>query len=127
VAWSAEWRTKGELADAVLVLDDNGVVHNAFSATPSILSRMLTEMSDLWAWRGQGPIEGEKRDPESWGTLVIARGSGGEVLEVEPELFWKGIYQWFRSHGVDYDTPGLKEDGPPEDPPYVPPYSAMDD
>ncbi len=29
----------------------------------------------------------------------------GEVIEADPELFWQGIYLWFRSHGVDYDTP----------------------
>jgi hypothetical protein len=22
---------------------------------------------------------------------------------MDPELFWEGIYSWFRSRGVDYD------------------------
>ena len=23
----------------------------------------------------------------------------------DPEKFWEGVHIWFRSHGVDYDTP----------------------
>jgi hypothetical protein len=45
----------------------------------------------------------DKRDPAAWGHLVIARGASGEVLTMDPELYWEGIYAWFRSRGVDYD------------------------
>jgi hypothetical protein len=43
--------------------------------------------------------------PSAWGHLVIARAQTGEVLTMDPEAFWSGIHQWFRSRGVDYDTP----------------------
>ena len=108
MAWAAQWRTKGESNDAVLVLDERGKVQAAIPATQSVLSRLLTEMGDLATWRGESSPGDDPPNPETWGQLVISRAISGEVIEVEPELFWHGIYSWFRAHGVDYDTPGLK-------------------
>jgi hypothetical protein len=34
----------------------------------------------------------------------MVRASSGEVLQMDPERFWDGIYEWFRSKGVDYDS-----------------------
>ena len=31
---------------------------------------------------------------------------GGQVITMDPGRFWEGVYEWFRSRGVDYDTPG---------------------
>jgi hypothetical protein len=109
MGWTAEWRTQGDLKDAVFVLDDEGRVREAFQASQPVLSRFLARMGDLQSWHGETSVDGNKQDPEAWGELVIARGSSGEVIEVEPELFWHGIYMWFRSHGVDYDSPGLQD------------------
>jgi hypothetical protein len=111
MVWTAEWRTKGDSADAVLVLDDSGKVYEALTASQPVLSRFLTDMADLAKYSGESSVGGEDRNPETWGELVIRRAISGEVIEVEPELFWHGIYTWFRSHGVDYDTPGA-EDSP---------------
>ena len=103
---SAEWRTRGAQNDAILVLEDDGAIREAILVDGAILSRFLTEqLDDLVNWRGQSLVEGEKREPDAWGELVISRAETGEVIEADPELFWQGIYLWFRSHGVDYDTP----------------------
>lgn len=106
MALSVEWRTRGAKNDAILVLDGEGAIREAIVCDDAILSRFLTEqLEDLDSWRGQTLVEGEKRERDAWGELVIARAGTGEVLEADPELFWQGIYLWFRSHGVDYDTP----------------------
>jgi hypothetical protein len=110
MAWSAEWRTKGQQNDAVFVLDDQHGLRQAFSATQPALARLLTQMGDLASWKGAS-VAVDERNPDAWGELVISRAETGEVIEVDPELFWQGIYVWFRSQGVDYDSPGL-EDGP---------------
>jgi hypothetical protein len=104
VVLSAEWRTDGE-RDAVLIVEDDTRVREALAANPEVLSRLLTETGDLGTWRGEQEVEANKQEPSTWGHLVIARASTGEVLTMDPERFWGGIYEWFRSRGVDYDTP----------------------
>jgi hypothetical protein len=125
--WTAQWRTKGPFSDAVLVLDDSGKVSEALLASQIVLSRLLTQMGDLESWRGDTPVSVDENDPETWGQLVIARAHTGEVIEVEPELFWHGIYLWFRSRGVDYDTPGLDGGLPPASATRPPRSALMDD
>ena len=102
MALSAEWRTNGEF-DAVLIVEDEDTVKEALLANPEVLSQFLTDAGDLHAWRGARQVEGEKRKPAAWGSLVIARAETGEVITMDPERFWEGIYLWFRSRGVDYD------------------------
>ena len=125
--WTVQWRTKGDLSDAVFVLDERGKVRGAIPASQPVLARFLTEMGDIGTWSSNAPVEGDIGKPDDWGTLVAARGSSGEVLEVEPELFWHGIYLWFRSRGVDYDTPGLQEVMPYLETPKPELSSLMDD
>lgn len=102
--FTAEWRSFGEF-DVVLALDERGAVREAITATPSILHEFLTGMDGLRSWRGDLPVEGERRAPEPWGALVMARAESGEIIEMDPERFWAGVHVWFRSRGVDYDTP----------------------
>jgi hypothetical protein len=99
---SAEWRTSGD-HDAVLVVDDSNEVREAMVASPEVLRRFLTNLSGMHTWRGGG-VAADKRTPDAWGELVMARAQSGEVLVMDPELFWNGIYTWFRSRGVDYDS-----------------------
>jgi hypothetical protein len=101
---TAEWRTSDEF-DSVLIVEDERTVREALVANPEVLHRLLTDTGDLNAWRGAIKLEDEQRTPSTWGHLVIARAQSGEVLTMDPEAFWSGIHQWFRSRGVDYDTP----------------------
>ena len=102
MAVRVEWRTRGEMDDAVLVVDvaDN-TVRQGLAADPEVLRDFLNEMADLDLWQSLHPVSNDKRYPEAWGELVIARAQTGEVLTMDPELFWEGIYRWFRSRGVD--------------------------
>ena len=104
LAFSAEWRSLGE-SEAVLIIDESNTVREAHAADPAVLSRLLTNLGELNAWHGAAPVDDDKRDPEAWGHLIISRAETGEVITMDPERFWDGIYTWFRSRGVDYDTP----------------------
>jgi hypothetical protein len=127
MAWTAQWRTKRELTDAIFILDDKNTVREVVPASQPVLTRFLTEMGDLQGWRGESPVEGDSSSADAWGQLVATRAATGEVIEVEPELLWHGIYLWFRSQGVDYDTPGLDEKSLPRVVPKLQRSSLMDD
>ena len=99
---SAEWRTSDD-ADTVLIVGEDNQVRDALPATAEVLSTFLNNTRELAAWQGGRSVPQDKRDPAAWGRLVIARGPAGEVLTMDPELYWEGIYTWFRSRGVDYD------------------------
>ena len=103
MALSAEWRVFGEF-DVVLVVED-GIVREAMTAGPAILHDFLTSMSGLHSWRSDHAVEGDKDRPEPWGALVISRTETGEIIDMDPQRFWTGVHIWFRSRGVDYDTP----------------------
>jgi hypothetical protein len=32
----------------------------------------------------------------------MGRADNGDVLDIDPELFWERVYRRFRSRGVDY-------------------------
>lgn len=103
MALQIEWRTRPG-ADAVVVVDsDRQSVCSALAADATVLSKMLTDPGPLAAWNGPRPLEAVDRVPSTWGRLVIARAESGEVVAMDPELFWNGIYEWFRSRGIDYD------------------------
>ena len=97
-----EWRTRGAMDDTLLLVDeDDNTVRQAVEAAPPVLRDFLNDMADLDTWR-QGPsVAADQRNPAAWGELVIARAKTGEVLTMDPELFWDGIYRYFRSQGVD--------------------------
>ena len=103
MALTAEWRSFGEF-DVVLVVED-GIVREAMTAEPAILNNFLTSMSGLRSWHSDHAVEGEKHHPEPWGALVISRADTGEIIDMDPQRFWNGVHIWFRSRGVDYDTP----------------------
>lgn len=97
-----EWRIRPD-SDTVIVVRDNNVVEVAIPADATVLSKMLTDPGDLALWEGGKLLEAIDRDPASWGELVISRSEEGQILTMDPELFWNGIYEWFRSRGIDYD------------------------
>jgi hypothetical protein len=97
-----EWRTRGEMDDAVLVVDDaDNTVRQGLVADPEVLRDFLNNMADLDRWQNLHPVGNDKHNPGVWGELVMARAPTGEVITMDPELFWEGIYLWFRSRGVD--------------------------
>ena len=52
--------------------------------------------------RSGGARELDQRDPRQWGELVLSRAEqGGDVLAIDPEIYWDKIFEWFRSHGKD--------------------------
>ena len=88
--------------DTLLVVDDDdNTVRQAVKATPPVLRDFLNDMAGLETWREGPSVAEDQRNPAAWGELVIARAKTGEVLTMDPELFWEGIYLWFRSQGVD--------------------------
>jgi hypothetical protein len=99
----AEWRTKGGV-EAILIVDaENNVVRHVLTVDPTVLSNLLTEMGDLKNWRGMKSVDKGDRDPAAW-ALILSRANTGEVITLDPERYWDGIYNWFRSRGLDYDS-----------------------
>ncbi len=107
MALIAEWRTTGENEAILIVDDEDNTGREALAADPAVLSNFLTDMGDLNSCRGGHSVDDDQRSPEAWGDLVIARANPAEVITMDPERYWEGIYTWFRSRGVDYDTPAL--------------------
>jgi hypothetical protein len=106
MAITAEWRSHGEY-DVVLVVE-NGSVKEAMTANPAVLHDYLSVlMPNVAAWEGDHPIDVDHTDPEAWGRLVMSREANGDVIEMDPEAFWAGVHIWFRSRGVDYNSPLL--------------------
>jgi len=104
MALHVEWRTRGEMDDTVLLVDDNNTVRQALAADPEVLRAFLTDLVGLDAGRQPQGVEGDQRHPEAWGALIMARATTQEVISMDPELFWDGIYLWFRSRGLDPHT-----------------------
>lgn len=101
---TTEWRSYGEF-DVVLIVE-NGVVKEALTANADILHDFLAVvLPHVTGWEGDHPIETERLHPESWGSLIMSRSVTGEILDMDPEKFWAGVGVWFRSQGVDYNTP----------------------
>lgn len=104
---SVEWRN-GDGRDAIILINSASEVISEVPGTDqTALKTYLGVTGDLDAWQKSlswSPVDGERRDPRSWGNLVFSRADSGEVTYVDPELFWDGVYRWFRSRGVDYNT-----------------------
>jgi hypothetical protein len=97
-----EWRTRGERDDAILVVDEaDNTVRQGLAADPEVLRDFLNNMADLDRWRSLHPVGHDRHESGAWGELVMARAPTGEVITMDPERFWEGIYVWFRSRGVD--------------------------
>ena len=95
-----EWRSRAEGDDALLAVEDHSnTVLEAWQAEPAILTDFLNDMTGLSPRREGGNAETQTLD--DWGALVIARDESGDVLSVEPQLYWEGVAYWFRSRGED--------------------------
>ena len=100
-----EWRTKGKGDDALLFVgefgEDDNTVLRTWDADSALLTDFLNDMADLDTQVAGLEVDADQRNPEQWGRLVLSRTPSGEVLDVNPEPYWDGIYYWFRSRGVD--------------------------
>ena len=97
-----EWRTRGECDDVIVFIDDdNNTVRRTLEADTTVLRVFLNNIVDLDVGPEDHPVDDAKRDPEAWGNLVMARANTGEVLEMDPELFWHNIAVQFRMRGTD--------------------------
>ncbi len=100
-----EWRTRGQGDDALLYVgefgEDSNTVLRIWDADSALLTDFLNDMTGLDTKVAGLEVDADQRDPEHWGRLVLSRAPSGEVLDVNPEPYWDGIYYWFRSRGVD--------------------------
>jgi len=104
---SVEWRSRSG-ADAIVLVSPNGeALAEVAEAEADALKAYLAVTGNLERWQAAmawRPIDGNQRDPRVWGDLVVSRSDAGEISFLDPELFWEGVYRWFRSRGVDYNT-----------------------
>lgn len=100
---SVEWR-RGVFEETILIVEEETLVRAVLAATAEHLSKMLTTPGALSTWSSERPLAPEEHDPAVFGELVISRADSGQVIWIDPERFWDGIYNWFRSRGVDYDS-----------------------
>jgi len=101
-----EWRTRGAGSDVLLLVTDCGeagdTVMTSWPADRALLADFLNDMQRLDSTPVRLQSAVDQRDPEQWGKLVLSRASpGGDVLTIDPEVYWDGIYYWFRSRGLD--------------------------
>lgn len=100
-----EWRSRGSGSDALLYVgefgEDSNTVLRTWNADAVLLTDFLNDMASLDTSVSGLEVDADQRDPEQWGKLVLARAPGGEILTIDPEPYWDGIYYWFRSHGAD--------------------------
>lgn len=104
-----EWRTKSAGDDALLFVGDYGEVSDTvlktWDADATRLADFLNDMDGMDTVFTGLETDVNHRDPQASGKLVLARSTEGDVLYIDPELYWDGIYYWFRKHGVDPHPP----------------------
>jgi hypothetical protein len=87
--------------DALLTIEDGtDRVVKAWPIRPELLTDFLNDMDNLENY-GESGIDVSQLNPTNWGDLVIARSEDGDVLSVNPQLYWEGLAGWYRSVGRD--------------------------
>lgn len=97
-----EWRTNGD-RDAILVVDagDDTVLAAYPVDSVGLSAFLISSQLPFASARGTGDC-GVR--PDDWGEAVLSRAATGEILFIEPELYWDRIHLLYRSRGVDYDA-----------------------
>ena len=107
MALSVEWRFH-QGTDAIVLVDPAAsTVSEVATPDDGILKDYLAVTGDLERWRKWTvwrSVDGDNRDPESWGELVLGRADDGQVLFVDPELYWEAVRRRFLSRGIGYNT-----------------------
>ena len=101
-----EWRHRSKGDESVLLVGESDGnpyrVLKAWPASTELLADLLNDMDHVGATSGALALSDTQLDPHEWGKLVLARAQdGGDVLAIDPELYWDGIYYYFRAHGQD--------------------------
>ena len=105
----AEWRTTGDTENAigdmenaiVFIDDDSNIVRRAIAGDQKALGAFLNDLLSMESGWEEIQVSDSQRDPASWGHLVMARANTGEVLEMDPVIFWHNIAIQFRMKGTD--------------------------
>jgi len=101
MALRIEWRSRAEGDDTILAVEDgSSAVVRAWLADTDLLTDFLNDMVGL-DMKSTNGVDYSQRSPQEWGDLVMARSDTGDVLSVDPQLYWDGIAYWFRSRGRD--------------------------
>ena len=97
-----EWRYSKQSGDALVAVDDLAntplVVWEGSGAS---LADFLNEMTESRDRSRRAPDGMAAKAPGDLGDLVLARSDDGEVLWVNPELYWDRVGAVFRSRGED--------------------------
>jgi len=109
MALRIEWRSRAEGDDTILAVEEgSNAVVKAWSADTDLLTDFLNDVVGLDAYsdaksdaKSTNGVDYSQRSPQGWGELVIARSDTGDVLSIDPQLYWEGIAYWFRSRGRD--------------------------
>jgi len=101
MALQFEWRSRAEGDDTILAIEgESHAVVNAWVADTDLLMDLLNDMKGFDSISGNS-ADDSKHDPQEWGRLVMARSEAGDILSIDPGLYWDGIGFWFRSRGRD--------------------------
>lgn len=110
MALRIEWRSRAEGDDTVLAVEEgSNAVVRTWTADTDVLANFLNDMVGLDGTpTDAGPdgkstngVDHTQRSPQEWGNVVMARSDSGDVLSVDPALYWERIAYWFRSQGRD--------------------------
>lgn len=100
-----EWRSNGGGDDTLLFVSEFGEDENTalktWKADTDRLTDFLNDMTTLDTDFKGLETDVDRRDPEQYGKMVLARSREGDILEIDPEMYWDGIYKWFRANGID--------------------------
>jgi hypothetical protein len=110
MALRMEWRRRTEGDETILAVEtgSNAVV-KTWPANTELLMDFLNDMVGLDPTAPNANAEGKSTNgvdhtqhpPQEWGDVVMSRAEDGDVLWVDPQLYWEGIAYWFRSRGLD--------------------------
>lgn len=110
MALRIEWRSRAEGDDTILAVEEgSNAVVRTWLADTDLLANFLNDMVGMDApaptagpkGKATNGVDHTQRAPQEWGSIVMARSDDGDVLSVDPALYWDRIAYWFRSRGRD--------------------------
>ena len=95
-----EWRGAKLSEQAILAIDASDTVVRTWAADPAILKDLL---NDMRGFDTTGAAGGEQSAASAadFGPLILARSESGDVLSIDPQRYWEGVSDWFRTRGDD--------------------------